>query len=1161
MSLFSSKNANVSNSGTKKRINRNSLKEDYPVNSKSDRSDIWRFDPPGSPIKSTQQLNLDWNNFANHTFFHSAEVKVNAAYERLINYFPYDGNVEEVQVFLDSLTGWEHFVYQNLPKYVGYLNFEKTNYITITDMEGYLFPSLSRAKTYDNIIGTGSVQSGYTIECFFKPPDDSTTNDNQVIFQKLDASGYNGITLAVSRSLNSAETVEIHSLITSGSASDFTRLHVSGSVPKGQFSHISTVYDKNKTDNLYFLVDGKVVQSSSNKMEFSNLDFLTSSIYLGSGSSHLIENTSCMVPRQLLTGSIDEFRFWVKRKSFNAISSSMNSSVSDKAGLGLYLKLNEPTGSYTNNHLVLDSSGNGLHGTITNYAANHRRVESTLPVRYENVNRNPVLFPDYPDLTSRNIILLSSASIYDANNPNYIVNLVPKHYLEFDESQPVNPQLIPEYTSSLNFPGGGEMPSNQIFAHFLFMWAAFFDELKMHIDSFGDIYNMKYTDINGIPVQAIQMVAKQFGFDLPNLYSDATPSQFYYGIDLTEDKTYSTVNLKDILLSLWRRIIHEVPYIQREKGTQSGIRMLLNSFGINANSNFRLREFGGSPNIEIDNRRIEKRKAINILNFSTSSMFMSSSELLAYRWAPGYPNAGTGSIPTLEFRNGSFFAIDAYPKLVPITSASWALEGHFTLNQNTAYATQSLMRLDASSSAGNPFSVLNVLAYSGSYYDNTYSVKAVLAGHDDTATPVVDITIDNINMFDGTKWYINVSNHYQPPYGKLELRAIRAIGEEIYNDYVTSSYYQLTASHPLRKYVKTDNPGGAPTSDERTAPKPFLSIGSSSYSSSYLQHPNNVGTYGVTDIFGKVSGIRVWSKALTHNESKEHALNPTSIASDKPIVNSPFAYLGLDKIGTVGTAAFDTYKNNEIIQVPSGSWERLRFQQDFLNEVTSSDSSGKLEIVDLAQNNYNAYIRGAPTSSVLIEQSFHNYSVLDPYWDNPNATNKVRIRSYLDEELAKRSKANFGRLTRLDPTEISGDDKRFSIEASIVGALNEDIMNVLSNMKFLNNSVGAPENLFAVNYPDLEKIADKYFNRLTDKVTFKKYFEFFKWFDSNFTSMISNLIPHTTEFLGVNFVIESHVLERHKLQYQQADVHIDLKDRLAARIDPIFEGSVRKEIV
>ena len=33
----------------------------------------FRHDPPGSPLKSTQQLPIDWSDFAQHTFFISAE--------------------------------------------------------------------------------------------------------------------------------------------------------------------------------------------------------------------------------------------------------------------------------------------------------------------------------------------------------------------------------------------------------------------------------------------------------------------------------------------------------------------------------------------------------------------------------------------------------------------------------------------------------------------------------------------------------------------------------------------------------------------------------------------------------------------------------------------------------------------------------------------------------------------------------------------------------------------------------------------------------------------------------------------------------------------------------------------------------------------------------
>ena len=40
----------------------------------------FRYDDPGNPLKSTQQLNIDWSKFENHTFFNSAEAKVNIAF-------------------------------------------------------------------------------------------------------------------------------------------------------------------------------------------------------------------------------------------------------------------------------------------------------------------------------------------------------------------------------------------------------------------------------------------------------------------------------------------------------------------------------------------------------------------------------------------------------------------------------------------------------------------------------------------------------------------------------------------------------------------------------------------------------------------------------------------------------------------------------------------------------------------------------------------------------------------------------------------------------------------------------------------------------------------------------------------------------------------------
>lgn len=69
-------------------------------------------------------------------------------------------------------------------------------------------------------------------------------------------------------------------------------------------------------------------------------------------------------------------------------------------------------------------------------------------------------------------------------------------------------------------------------------------------------------------------------------------------------------------------------------------------------------------------------------------------------------------------------------------------------------------------------------------------------------------------------------------------------------------------------------------------------------------------------------------------------------------------------------------------------------------------------------------------------------------------------------------------------------------------------------------------------------LRDLYFNRLTDKVNLKGFFEFFKWFDTNIGSFISQLVPRKTAYLGTNFIIESHMLERPKYDYKFDDVYL-----------------------
>ena len=146
------------------------------------------------------------------------------------------------------------------------------------------------------------------------------------------------------------------------------------------------------------------------------------------------------------------------------------------------------------------------------------------------------------------------------------------------------------------------------------------------------------------------------------------------------------------------------------------------------------------------------------------------------------------------------------------------------------------------------------------------------------------------------------------------------------------------------------------------------------------------------------------------------------------------------------------------------------------------------------------------------------------------------------------------------PFETGIDDRRFSIEASLVHALNEDIINLVGDAGILNQFLGSPEMEYAVEYPEVQKLMDLYFQRLTGKVNYNAIIEFQRWFNNNFAELVEQFIPHTADFLGINFVIESHMLERHKMEYKQGDVHVDIFDRQAFSQEPLFLGTIRSEI-
>jgi hypothetical protein len=172
-----------------------------------------------------------------------------------------------------------------------------------------------------------------------------------------------------------------------------------------------------------------------------------------------------------------------------------------------------------------------------------------------------------------------------------------------------------------------------------------------------------------------------------------------------------------------------------------------------------------------------------------------------------------------------------------------------------------------------------------------------------------------------------------------------------------------------------------------------------------------------------------------------------------------------------------------------------------------------------------------------------DFAMLSPNFDQAKTGNKVRIRSFKARKNVELHGGSFAPLFTIPANESPRDDTRFSIEISVVQALNEDIINIFGTLDALDNYIGGPEMQFSPDYPDMAVLRDVYFNRLTQKLNLPKFFEFFRWFDGTIGNMIEMMVPRKTKFLGINFVVESHMLERAKFHYNSHDMYIGPNDR------------------
>ena len=334
---------------------------------------------------------------------------------------------------------------------------------------------------------------------------------------------------------------------------------------KGPNFNIDVDYVTGKSTNyesLDNLILNNSISSSSNLVStylssslFStselNIDYVSGSTYLWDNFVHFSSATERVLNFQYKVKLIEAYENSI---SSSQIASIVNSPESVKQVERNTIKKNQIIQSFDGFETFLYTSSSYTTNTAAsitwpyNSGVNGKRILS-----------NDTIVGNW----SENIITL--AERFDVENSNNIKNNIPQYILNNSE--------------------------NDSYLLFFAMIGQHFDNIYYHTKSIEKSRGLGYKAKDGISDKLLFDVLKSFNWDAQNLAADEQLWSYVFGEDATGN-TQETSPAKQRTLEVWRRIVNNLPYLLKHKGSRRGIYALLSCYGI-PSSNLSIFEFGG----------------------------------------------------------------------------------------------------------------------------------------------------------------------------------------------------------------------------------------------------------------------------------------------------------------------------------------------------------------------------------------------------------------------------------------------------------------------------------------------------------------------------------------------------------------------------------------
>ncbi len=385
--------------------------------------------------------------------------------------------------------------------------------------------------------------------------------------------------------------------------------------------------------------------------------------------------------------------------------------------------------------------------------------------------------------------ILQLAEEYDELNPNYLVNNLPVYMVEEG--------------------------LHDDFILFFEMVGQHFDVIWLYIKSLANSKAIEASKFKGITNELVQHMLKSLGWENKKAYNSQFLWEYAFGLNKDGSPKYST-SLKEANEEVWRRILNNLPYILKHRGTGRAMKAIMACYGV-PQSMLTIMEFGGpqdptkggSTKFTFDDR--------------TAAIYLTGSSSVKVPWqyftgSLNYPNA-------IEFR--------MKPSKLPNTKYSLISGSEWSLD--LVQTTGSFGKLELNFGGDQSVST---------YFDEPFISASVSTYY------IVDATYDPYS--------------FGPDYktGSLDF----PISTEFYSNVIINRHDNADSSSWFEVWLGTSDGQRIITSVSMS----LLSNDTQWTSGSSLQ----IGGNGYD---GNVDELRLWSEPLSRSKFDNHTLFPDAI--------------------------------------------------------------------------------------------------------------------------------------------------------------------------------------------------------------------------------------------------------------------------------------------